>query len=221
MRKIFLIFLIFIVLVVGFSISKSKSAKRVQNVDNFQTKQEDASGKSGVQNSSNSILAEPLENAKDRVIKKPFGIFITAQNSPVKPERFYGYHTGADFEIFPGEENKDVAVKAICQGKILSKQRVSGYGGVAVQQCMLDEEQITIIYGHLNLKSISKNAGDQWEKGEAIGKLGNGYSPETDGERKHLHLGIHKGKGINLSGYVSSKDRLDDWIDPCKYVCGN
>jgi hypothetical protein len=30
--------------------------------------------------------------------KKPFGIYITPENSPVQPENFTGYHTGIDVE---------------------------------------------------------------------------------------------------------------------------
>ena len=38
-----------------------------------------------------------------RITKKPFGIFITTQNSPVQPERFSGYHTGVDVEYKDAE----------------------------------------------------------------------------------------------------------------------
>lgn len=48
------------------------------------------------------ILNIPLTDAAARITKKPFGIFITPQNSPVQPERFSGFHTGTDFEILPG-----------------------------------------------------------------------------------------------------------------------
>lgn len=168
----------------------------------------------------NPLLYPPIENAKDRVTKKPFGKFVTPQNSPVSPERFYGYHDAADFEIFPGEEDKDIEIRAVCSGEILPKRMVSGYGGVAVQACELGNDPITVIYGHLKLSSINKKVGESWEKGEVIGILGKGYSNETDGERKHLHLGIHKGRAINILGYVSSREKLNDWIDPCLYVCG-
>src|SRR4030067_1140465 len=42
----------------------------------------------------------PINRADERVTKKPFGIFITPQNSPIQPEKFSGFHTGADFENF-------------------------------------------------------------------------------------------------------------------------
>src|SRR4030042_789723 len=73
------------------------------------------------------------------------------QNSPVSPEKFKGYHTGSDFEIFPEELGVDVSVKAVCAGKLLLKEYATGYGGVAVQSCALDNNPITVIYGHLKL----------------------------------------------------------------------
>jgi len=161
----------------------------------------------------------PLDRAAERVTKKPFGIYITPQNSPVQPERFQGYHTGTDFEIFPEELDADVPVRTICPGKIAVKRFASGYGGVLVQNCTLDNQPITVVYGHLKLASISKNTGDQLDAGEEIGILGRAYSPETDGERKHLHLGIHKGTSINILGYVQNKNELSGWVDPCEFVC--
>jgi len=164
-------------------------------------------------------IVSPLDRAKDRVTKKPFGIYITRENSPIKPERFSGYHTGADFEIFANEINIDVPVKSVCTGKVVKKENISGYGGVLIAGCKLNNETVTVVYGHLKLESISKNVGDDLTAGEVIGNLGKNKSVETDGERKHLHLGIHKGLNINYSGYVFSKDNLGGWIDPCEYFC--
>lgn len=161
----------------------------------------------------------PLDRAGERVTKKPFGIFITPQNSPVQPERFRGYHTGADFEIFPEELNTDVAVRSICDGSIVVKRRASGYGGVLVQKCELDKSPIAVIYGHLNLANIQKNVGESLSKGEAIGFLGKDKSAQTDGERKHLHLGMHKGSQADILGYVATKEELSGWLNPCDYVC--
>ena len=152
--------------------------------------------------------------------KKPFGIYITPKTSPVQPERFQGYHTGTDFEIFPEELNTDVSVHAICTGKIAVKRSASGYGGVLVQNCSeLSSQPITVIYGHLKLASITKNAGDTLNAGDEIGFLGKAYSSETDGERKHLHLGIHKGSSISILGYVQSQSELSGWVDPCTLAC--
>jgi len=156
-----------------------------------------------------------LDRTGERVMKKPFGIFITPQNSPVQPEKFRGYHTGSDFEIFPEEQSADVPVRAICDGKIAVKKTATGYGGVLVESCALDNQPITVIYGHLKLASILKKIGDSLSQGEQIGILGKAFSAETSGERKHLHLGIHKGAAVNILGYAQNQSELSGWLDPC------
>jgi murein DD-endopeptidase MepM/ murein hydrolase activator NlpD len=172
-------------------------------------------------NPKSSGFTAPLANAGTRVTKKPFGIFVTPQNSPVSPERFRGYHTAADFEIFPGEENVELAVKAVCGGKLLSKRNASGYGGVAVESCELAGEPIIVVYGHVKLESINYKIGDRISAGDTLGILGAAGSRDTDGERKHLHLGFRKGSAQNILGYVQNKSELSGWLDPCQYVCGN
>lgn len=160
----------------------------------------------------------PLDKATGRVSKKPFGIFITPTNSPVQPEKFSGYHAGVDFEIFTEEVEMDIEIKAVCSGKLLAKRNASGYGGVAVQSCDLDEELITIIYGHLKLDSIKAALGDDIALGEPLGMLGRAYSSETSGERKHLHLAVHKGAEVNILGYVSTQSALSGWLDPMLFL---
>ncbi|HTL39498.1 MAG TPA: M23 family metallopeptidase [Methylomirabilota bacterium] len=157
-------------------------------------------------------LADPISNAESRITKKPFGIYITPQTSPVQPEKFTGFHTGTDFETTPEEANIPVPFYAICDGKILTKRTATGYGGVLVQSCTIENQAVTVVYGHVSLTSIPKNIGDPLASGEQIGNLG--HSPdETDGERKHLHLGIHKGTAINILGYVQNQSDLSGWLD--------
>jgi murein DD-endopeptidase MepM/ murein hydrolase activator NlpD len=163
-------------------------------------------------------LLAPLNFALKRITKKPFGIYITPENSPIKPEKFAGFHTGVDFEILPGEENQDVSVSAVCAGKLLLKKSATGYGGVAVESCTLNNQDVTIIYGHLKLSSISLKTGEEISAGQTIGILGKAYSTETSGERKHLHLGIHKGSAINLLGYVQNKKLLDNWLNAIDFI---
>lgn len=163
-------------------------------------------------------LISPIDRALDRVTKKPFGIEIAPNNSPVSPERFSGYHTGADFETFSEEQNLDIAISAVCAGKLLLKKFATGYGGVAVQACRLDNQDVTIIYGHLKLASIKAQVGDSLSAGDKLGVLGKGNGLETDGERKHLHLGIHKGTAIDLLGYVQGQADLNSWLDPLQFL---
>jgi len=189
-----------------------------------------ANNSGDVQNSANNIMPDnsskpvngflpPLDRAAERVTKKPFGIFITPQTSPVQPERFRGYHTGTDFEIFPEELNADVPVKAVCDGKLLVVRTASGYGGLAVESCELNGQPITVVYGHLNIASVRFKVGDQIKAGDTLAFLGAAYSAQTDGERKHLHLGFHKGSSVSILGYVQSQAELSGWLDPCDYVC--
>jgi murein DD-endopeptidase MepM/ murein hydrolase activator NlpD len=167
----------------------------------------------------NTETSVPIERASERVTKKPFGIYIDPKISPVQPERFHGYHTGSDFETFPEERDSDVAVRAVCSGTMVSKRHATGYGGVVVESCELAGQSATVVYGHLALESVSIKNGDTIKQGSVIGLLGTGYSADTDGERKHLHLGIHKGSAINILGYVADKQTLSDWIDPCTLFC--
>lgn len=162
----------------------------------------------------------PFKDASSRITKKPFGIYITQQNSPVQPEQFSGFHTGVDFEILNDRELKEeVTVSAICGGKIVIKQITAGYGGVAVQECLINNDPVTVIYGHMDIKSVKKPIGSYLSPLEEIGWLGEDKSAETDGERKHLHLGIYKGSHIELRGYVSKKEELAQWLNPCELVC--
>ena len=149
-----------------------------------------------------------------RVTKKPFGILIDPKTSPVQPERFRGYHTGTDFEIFPDEEDTAVEIFSICRGKVRFTGWVKGYGGVLIQDCTYENEQVTVLYGHLQIDSVSLRPGAVLSKGTKIGNLGKGFSIETDGERKHLHLAIHRGTKLEYRGYVQKEEDLSQWIDP-------
>lgn len=157
----------------------------------------------------------PLARARERVTKKPFGLAITPATSPVQPERFSGIHVGTDFEAFPEEPASDVPVAAICGGKILQRRTADGYGGLVVQECQLGDDPITVVYGHLAIDSVdAASVGTMLSPGQQIGMLGEGSTPETDGERKHLHLGIHRGGSIDFRGYVQSEAESKEWTDP-------
>lgn len=230
MKKTLIILILLVAGVVVFFVSRKMAPAPVPN-DNVQNIQVSVTENiqapdayvptisvQNIQNNNSGFVA-PLDRAGERVAKKPFGIFITPQNSPVKPEHFSGYHTGTDFEIFSEELNADVSVHAVCGGEIKMKKSATGYGGVLVEDCMLNNNPITVIYGHLKLASIQKNVGDSLSAGEVLGILGIDKSVETDGERKHLHLGFHSGTSLNILGYVQNKSQLLEWIDPCIYIC--
>ncbi|MBI2552772.1 M23 family metallopeptidase [Candidatus Uhrbacteria bacterium] len=185
-------------------------------------------------------FSAPIDRAAARVTKKPFGLKVAPENSPVQPERFSGYHTAVDFEVSDEEKDRDVEVRAFCGGTIREKRTADGYGGVVVQECVLGDQAVTVVYGHLKIDPSpppSPTRGEGEKKGESpfqegekegvgeyvapgdiIGVLGAGGTSETDGERKHLHFGIHKGTRLDLRGYVKSKTELDQWLNPWQYI---
>ncbi|MDA2921821.1 M23 family metallopeptidase [Patescibacteria group bacterium AH-259-L07] len=156
----------------------------------------------------------PIDRMLERSVKKSFGLKVSPEDSPIQPERFSGYHTGVDYEVFGEELEKDVFVRAICGGKLRQKQSADGYGGVAVQDCLLQDQPITVMYGHLKLASIISKIDSYIAPGSEIGILGAHQSLETDGGRKHLHLGIHKGTTVDIRGYVENESELTNWLDP-------
>lgn len=164
------------------------------------------------------IFSAPISRATERVTKKFFGTYVAPGHSPVSPERFRGYHTGVDFETFSNEKNSAVAVSAICTGKIVRRDVISGYGGAVVQACTLNGEPITVVYGHLSIKSVTSTVGQVLKQGTTFAVLGKGYSAETSGERKHLHLSVHKGKIMDVRGYVLKKSELKNWMDFLQYL---
>lgn len=157
----------------------------------------------------------PIAEFSQRITKKPFGIFITPQNSPVQPERFSGYHTGVDIEYTDSEI--DIPVYAIADGTVELVRTVSGYGGVIVLSFDYSGVKTYAVYGHLRLSSITKN--NTVKKGEQIAVLGTGFSTETDGERRHLHFAILKKNMIDLKGYVPTLEDLNDgWYNPLDII---
>lgn len=159
-------------------------------------------------------FSDPLKNMSQREIIKPYGIEITPGNSPVSPERFSGFHNALDLEVLENEDVKNVEFFAVCTGELIRKTTASGYGGYIVQECSVHNTRYSILYGHVDIDSISFSVGDTIEQSQKIGVLGEEYSPETDGERGHLHIAIQPGSQIDIRGYVQSKNELSQWVDP-------
>lgn len=153
-------------------------------------------------------LHAPIENFESLINFKPFGVYITPQSSPVQPERFTGYHTGIDIEV---DTETETPVYAIADGKVELARTVNGYGGVMILSHEIDGETYSVLYGHLDPASFSEG---EVKKGQQIAVLGEAYSQETDGERKHLHFSIKPGLDLDLKGYVQNESALSGWVDP-------
>ncbi len=133
------------------------------------------------------------------------------------PNQFTGYHAGTDLEILPGEENILVPVYAITTGKIIFSGPVSGYGGVILQT--LYNNSLTALYGHIKIGSFNFRVGDTINAGTFLAYLGEGFSDQTGGERKHLHFGIYKGSERYFHGYETNLNLLQQrWVDPVKFL---
>lgn len=161
-------------------------------------------------------LHEPLDSSGARQSPLHFGVRVTPdpKDNPISPpERFEGYHAGVDFEVGADELEKEVPVYAICSGKVSYSGFAEGYGGLIVQLCTLDGQQVNVIYGHLTLSSLVKQ-GKKLSAGDKLGTLGEARTHDADGNRKHLHLGIHKGKAVSMLGYVQDEAALEEFIDP-------
>ncbi len=162
------------------------------------------------------VLSLPLPDSLARPTPLHFGLYVTPdpENNPIDPpERFTGFHVATDFEISSDELTKDVPVSAICDGPIAYSGYAEGYGGLIIQRCSIRKQESTVLYGHLKLDGLPRE--NQYVKhGTVIGKLADAHSYESGMNRKHLHLGIHKGKTLDFRGYVQSEKQLENYIDP-------
>ncbi len=160
------------------------------------------------------LVVAPIDGFSDRITKKPYGIFITPDTSPVQPEKFVGYHTGVDAEY--EDVDGDIPVYAVSHGVVERSGIATGYGGYLVVLHKIGEDNTRVIYGHLDPQSLP--AVDlEVEAGDQIGILGEGGTSETDGERKHLHLGMLKPGNESLAGYVGDEGDLQEWYDPMSF----
>ncbi len=212
------VILVGILLYAVFSNGKSKPEQTPAITQPMTSTQPLAEEENKASDESTSTIDYPVDSAGSRITKKSYGTYVTPKNSPVNPEIFTGYHTGLDFETFPNEKDSDVVIKTICDGKLLRKTTATGYGGYAIQSCVINDKDVTVVYGHLRLNSIPAKVGDELKTGDTLGVLGTGYSTETSNERKHLHLSIHIGTSINIKGYVQNKTDLIQWMDPKKVL---
>ncbi len=149
----------------------------------------------------------PVEGYFERATYKVFGEYYS--------DRFVGWHSGDDVEFVDTVE--EVPVVAIADGTVTRVGTVGGYGGFMSILHTVDGREIHAIYGHIDLSSTSLSVGDAVTRGQFLANLGEGYSSETDGERKHLHFGLYEGSDLRVNGYESSEAGLSKWINPSEF----
>lgn len=161
-------------------------------------------------------IADPISRASWRDTPLYFGLYVTPdpETNPIDPpERFTGYHAGLDFEVSSDELDEEVLIYAACEGEVVYSGFAEGYGGLLVHRCVLDGEDVTVLYGHLKIDSLPE-VGTIVNTADQIGVLGEARSHDTDGNRKHLHFAIHKGPDLSYLGYVQEEKDLEEYIDP-------
>lgn len=161
-------------------------------------------------------FSQPLEYATNRATPLGFGLHVSPDSpeNPIDPpERFSGYHAAIDYEVTADELNAEVPVFAICSGDVIYSGFAEGYGGLVVQRCTLDGEPMTVLYGHVSREGLVP-VGTPLSSGERMGVLAAARSVDTDGNRKHLHLGMHRGERLDVRGYVQNEDDLREYINP-------
>ena len=146
----------------------------------------------------------PIEDYVGRRYQKVFGEYIQ--------DRFTGYHAGDDIEY--SDVLSDVPVIAIAEGVVRSASVVGGYGGLITIEHDIDGKSITALYGHVDINEATVLVGDNVAMGQQIAYLGEHLSPETDGERKHLHFALYEGTGSRINGYEAGSSGLRGWINP-------
>lgn len=164
---------------------------------------------------SNGLAFEPISNAANRPTPLSFGLYVTpdpAKNPIDPPERFIGYHNAVDFEVSSDELDEDVPIYAVCDGTMIYSGFAEGYGGLLMQSCTLGGEDVTILYGHLQLDGLPEK-GATVTAGDQIAILAPARSHDSDDNRKHLHFGIHRGTALTMLGYVQNKSELKNYIN--------
>ncbi|MBI2485254.1 M23 family metallopeptidase [Candidatus Uhrbacteria bacterium] len=144
-------------------------------------------------------VAFPVENYREGRWFKSFGEYLD--------DRFTGYHVADDVEADVAGETP---VKAVKDGVVRRVDYIGGYGGLVA----IEHGDVTALYGHMDLGSVSLKAGDSVSAGQIIGNLGDDKSEETDGEREHLHFGLYKEGERKIHGYEQQEAAVQKWLNP-------
>jgi len=164
------------------------------------------------------LVEDPIEEKEIQAVVFPVSDYSARRTYKgfaeyVDDGRFLGYHVGEDIE-FVDAKDREVPVVSIADGTIVFSGFVSGYGGLIKVLHEVNGEQMTALYGHIDLGSSPVRTGDRVLAGQFLANLGDHESEETDGRRKHLHFGLYLGNDDRLQGYELSEDQVGGWLNP-------
>ena len=183
-------------------------------------------GGAGLAQAAPARVVLPIDGYYDRQTVKQFGTYVDQAFLANHPNefrdngypKFTGYHAAADVDYTaPDQQNRDIEVRAIAAGTVVYQASVTGYGGVIVIRHQPPDlpDTITSLYGHVRLSDSPVKVGQTVAAGQPIANLGTAFGPETGGERRHLHFGIHRGTELDLAGHEPTQAVLtSQWDDP-------
>jgi len=169
-------------------------------------------------------IALPIDGYFERQTMKGFGFNVTPEfhqqhrelfpNNGL-PNQFKGYHAGVDVEYStPAAADVAVPVRSIAAGEVAYVGTVPGYGGLIIVR-HTQPEKVTSLYGHVRLSDAPVKLGDRVTAGQTLATLGEQFTPDTSGARKHLHFGIHRGLEVDRGGHEPTQQGLKaEWYSP-------
>lgn len=108
-------------------------------------------------------------------------------------------------------------VYATAAGTVKYIGQVAGYGGVILVS--LEDQNSTALYGHIRLYDALVKQDNRVKPGQLLAYLGAGFSPETAGERKHLHFALYRVPGIRFRGHEPDASVLNEiWLNPQNFL---
>lgn len=170
----------------------------------------------------------PVENYYERQTLKGFGALTDRAFHEAHREQFpnngfknqfTGYHAAVDVEFTDAASaGRPVAVNAVADGTVVYVGSIDGYGGLIIIRHD-GPDPVTSLYGHLRLSDRTVQTGQRVATGHRLAYLGESFTADTSGARKHLHFGIHRGGAVDVQGYEPTVARLRaEWLDPNEWL---
>ncbi|WEG16538.1 peptidoglycan DD-metalloendopeptidase family protein [Alkalihalophilus pseudofirmus] len=119
------------------------------------------------------------------------------------PRATFGGRMHHGIDIGKNGRTGDVPIVAVADGQVVQSYYSSSYGNTVLISHMVNGQQITTLYAHLENREVS--TGDRVSKGQRLGMMGNtgrSFGP-------HLHFEVHEG------GWNNAKSNS---VDPLKYI---
>ncbi|OLS34685.1 peptidase M23 [Alkalihalophilus pseudofirmus] len=163
-----------------------------------------SSSNSNSSSSSNSNASNNTQHSAPAVTNSGFMRPATGTiTSTYGPRATFGGRMHHGIDIGKNGRTGDVPIVAVADGQVVQSYYSSSYGNTVLISHMVNGQQITTLYAHLENREVSN--GDRVSKGQRLGMMGNtgrSFGP-------HLHFEVHEG------GWNGAKSNS---VDPLKYI---